>query len=83
MQVEANAFSMSFGMTPANNTKLIISVVIDNPRVGGFFGGTIAAPVFRNIARESLRILNINADIKESLSLNNYLLKKQEVPHVF
>ena len=75
--------SIFVGMTPANNTKLIISVVIDNPRVGGFFGGTIAAPVFRNIARESLRILNINADIKESLSLNNYLLKKQEVPHVF
>lgn len=38
------------GYFPAENPKYSIIVVINNPTVGGYFGGTISAPVFREIA---------------------------------
>jgi cell division protein FtsI (penicillin-binding protein 3) len=46
------------GFTPADNPKLAILVVIDEPQ-GKYYGGTVAAPVFRRIAREALNYLNI------------------------
>jgi cell division protein FtsI (penicillin-binding protein 3) len=46
------------GFTPAENPKLAILVVIDEPQ-GKYYGGTVAAPVFRRIAREALNYLNI------------------------
>jgi cell division protein FtsI (penicillin-binding protein 3) len=46
------------GFTPAENPKLAILVVIDEPQ-GQYYGGTVAAPVFRRIAREALNYLNI------------------------
>jgi cell division protein FtsI (penicillin-binding protein 3) len=46
------------GFTPAENPKLSILVIIDEPK-GKYYGGTVAAPVFRRIAREALNYLNI------------------------
>ena len=46
------------GFTPAENPKLTILVVIDEPQ-GNYYGGTVAAPVFRRIAHEALNYLNI------------------------
>ena len=46
------------GFTPAENPKLTILVVIDEPQ-GKYYGGTVAAPVFRRIAHEALNYLNI------------------------
>jgi cell division protein FtsI (penicillin-binding protein 3) len=46
------------GFTPAENPKLSILVIIDEPK-GKYYGGTVAAPVFRRIARETLNYLNI------------------------
>ena len=41
------------GILPADAPQYVIAVIIDRPRTGHNFGGTIAAPVFRDIA-ESL-----------------------------
>jgi cell division protein FtsI (penicillin-binding protein 3) len=38
------------GYFPAENPKYSIIVVINNPTEGGYYGGAIAAPVFREIA---------------------------------
>jgi cell division protein FtsI (penicillin-binding protein 3) len=38
------------GYFPADNPKYSCIVVINNPTVGGYYGGTISAPVFREIA---------------------------------
>ncbi|MGD2187620.1 MAG: penicillin-binding protein 2 [Desulfobacterales bacterium] len=46
------------GFTPAEHPKLTILVVIDEPQ-RKYYGGTVAAPVFRRIAREALNYLNI------------------------
>lgn len=49
------------GLAPLNNPKLVIVVWIDDPQKGHFyiFGGVSAAPVFSQIANESLRYLGV------------------------
>lgn len=49
------------GFTPADKPQLAILVVIDEPQ-GQYYGGTVAAPVFRKIAREALNYLNITPE---------------------
>jgi cell division protein FtsI (penicillin-binding protein 3) len=49
------------GFTPADKPKLAIVVIIDEPQ-GQYYGGTVAAPVFQRIARETLNYLNIPPD---------------------
>ncbi|MDP3181536.1 MAG: penicillin-binding protein [Desulfobaccales bacterium] len=44
------------GMVPANKPVLAISVFIDEPK-GAIYGGVVAAPVFKEIAAQSLRVL--------------------------
>ena len=52
-------FISSFiGYAPADAPRLVILVMIDNPK-GLHWGGVVAAPVFREIAKKSLRYLNI------------------------
>ena len=55
---ESNYIASFVGFTPAEKPKLAIVVIIDEPR-GKYYGGTVAAPVFRRIARETLNYLNI------------------------
>ncbi|MDD2365566.1 MAG: penicillin-binding protein [Desulfuromonadaceae bacterium] len=46
------------GFVPAENPKLTIAVIIDEPQ-GNKYGGVVAAPAFRNIARNSLAYLKV------------------------
>jgi cell division protein FtsI (penicillin-binding protein 3) len=46
------------GFTPVDNPALAILVVIDEPKKQ-YYGGTVAAPIFRQIAGETLNYLNI------------------------
>ncbi len=51
------------GFLPANNPQLLIYVVIDSASAGGpVWGNTVAAPVFRDVANQCARILNIPPD---------------------
>ena len=49
------------GFAPATNPAVVIIVVIDEP-VGGYHGGEVAAPVFREIAEQILPGLNVAPD---------------------
>ena len=52
-------FVSSFiGYAPADAPRLVILVMIDNPK-GVHWGSVVAAPVFRKIAKKSLRYLNV------------------------
>jgi cell division protein FtsI (penicillin-binding protein 3) len=55
---KSNYIASFVGFTPAEKPKLAIVVIIDEPQ-GKYYGGTVAAPVFRRIARETLNYLNI------------------------
>ena len=40
----------------------MLMVVIDNPRGAEVWGSTVAGPVFNNVAKEVIRILDIQPD---------------------
>jgi cell division protein FtsI (penicillin-binding protein 3) len=55
-------FVASFvGFAPVANPAVVIAVVIDEP-IGAYYGGDVAAPVFRDIATGVLPYLNIEPD---------------------
>ena len=47
------------GFMPANNPEIIVYVAIDNAKGITQYGGTIAAPIVRNILKDSIDILKI------------------------
>jgi len=53
------------GLVPANEPRLAVIVVIDEPRVD-HYGGLVAAPVFRRFAEEALRYLG--ASLNEAVA---------------
>jgi cell division protein FtsI/penicillin-binding protein 2 len=50
--------SSFIGFAPADSPRLVILVMIDNPK-GLNWGGVVAAPVFQQIAKKALRYLNV------------------------
>jgi len=65
-----NKFVASFiGFAPAENPLIAIAVVIDEPRPY-YFGGVVAAPVFKNVATQTLRYLKTKQLPQEIIALN-------------
>ncbi len=64
----ANEYVASFvGLVPAHQPRFSILVVLDTPRIGEF-GGTVAAPVFKNVAEAILYYWNVSPDRAKTLS---------------
>ena len=60
-------FASFIGFFPADNPELCISVVMDEPkREDGYYGGEIAAPVFKQIAEAAANYLNIRPEDSEA-----------------
>ncbi len=58
-----NKYIASFvGFAPASNPRIVIAVMIDEPSAGRHYGGDVAAPVFAQIAGDSLRALRVAPD---------------------
>ncbi len=61
-------FDASFvGMVPASNPRLVVLVMVDEPR-GSIFGGVVAAPAFASIAKFDLQYLEIPPDLNAAAS---------------
>lgn len=56
------------GFVPADDPRLVVLVLIDEPQVN-VYGGVVAAPTFRNIARGALRHLGVVPDRPETFSV--------------
>ncbi|MET3998187.1 penicillin-binding transpeptidase domain-containing protein [Marinobacterium sp. MBR-109] len=54
--------SVFTGIAPLTNPRLVIAVMVDNPKGQEYYGGLVAAPVFSRIAAGSLRLLNVPPD---------------------
>ncbi len=50
------------GMVPASRPDMVAVIVIDEPRGDDYYGGLVAAPVFRATMREALRIRGVLPD---------------------
>jgi len=55
------------GFAPASDPRLIIAVMIDDPRNGVYYGGLVAAPVFSSVMAGTLRLLAVPPDAPEAL----------------
>lgn len=51
------------GMAPIEKPRIIIGVMIDEPSAGQYFGGAVAAPVFSEVAQQTLRMMGITPDM--------------------
>ena len=59
----ADKYVSSFiGLAPASIPRLVIAVMLDEPSSGGYYGGTVAAPVFAQVMAGALRILDVPPD---------------------
>ena len=55
------------GFAPVSDPRLIVAVMIDDPRNGPYYGGLVAAPVFSSVMAGSLRLLAVPPDAPEAL----------------
>ncbi|MEY4910852.1 MAG: hypothetical protein RL761_515, partial [Pseudomonadota bacterium] len=51
------------GMAPIENPRIVVAVMIEEPKNGKYFGGDVAAPVFSETVQQTLRILGVQPDI--------------------
>lgn len=47
------------GFAPSRRPALAVLVVVDSPKVGGYYGGTVAAPIFQKFTQAALRHLGV------------------------
>ena len=54
------------GIAPVNNPVIAVAVVLDNPKGGGitYYGGAASAPVFAQVAQDTLEYLGVPHDIE-------------------
>lgn len=50
------------GIAPASKPRYSLVVIIDNPKGGQYYGGTVSAPIFSRIMGGVLRTMNIEPD---------------------
>ena len=67
------------GLVPARKPRLAILVMVDEPR-GQIWGGVVAAPLFRDIARFALQYLEVPPDAPESKRASTALLAAAGAP---
>ena len=48
---------------PASDPRLIVAVMLDEPRKGGYYGGVVAAPVFSETVQQTLRLMGVQPDM--------------------
>jgi len=51
------------GMAPIDKPRVIVAVMIDEPRAGKYFGGEVAAPVFSELVQQALRMKGVQPDM--------------------
>ena len=64
--VRGKYISSFIGFFPVENPELCISIILDEPKRDGFYGGLTAAPVFKQVAEKAANYLNIRPDLKNS-----------------
>jgi cell division protein FtsI/penicillin-binding protein 2 len=72
--VAGKYFASFIGFFPADNPELCIAVSMDEPDLRkGYYGGQIAAPIFKRIAEQAANYLNIRPEDGQEVSPGNAL----------
>ena len=59
---EKRYVSVFAGVVPVHRPRFSMVVVVHDPSVGGYYGGTIAAPVFHTVMDGALRLMDVPPD---------------------
>ncbi|MGV2291642.1 penicillin-binding protein 2 [Trinickia sp. YCB016] len=62
--------SLFVGMAPMSDPRIIVAVMIDEPSGRGFYGGTVAGPVFSSVAGGTLQLFGVPPDMVEMVQAN-------------
>ncbi len=54
--------SVFVGLAPVSDPRLVMAVMVDDPRGEQYYGGAVAAPVFSQVMSGALRLLNVPPD---------------------
>lgn len=55
-------YTSTIGYLPASDPKVLIYVVVDSAKKGPVWGNTVAGPVFKEVAEQTARILDLKPD---------------------
>jgi len=61
--------SVFAGIAPISNPRIIMAVMVDNPKGQEYYGGEVAAPVFSRVMGGVLRLMNVPPDNWEESEL--------------
>lgn len=50
------------GFAPVSDPRVVVAVMLDEPKAGAYYGGRVAAPVFSEIVSKGLRRLGVQPD---------------------
>ena len=58
------------GLAPVSAPRIVVAVMVDEPRAGKYYAGDVAAPVFSQVVQNTLRALNVppDVDVKSQIS---------------
>ncbi len=58
------------GLAPVSAPRIVVAVMVDEPRNGKYYAGDVAAPVFSQVVQNTLRSLNVppDVDVKTQIS---------------
>lgn len=60
---EENTYTTLFtGLVPVSNPEFIMAISVNEPSRGVYYGGLVAAPVFKEVMQEALRLRNVAPD---------------------
>jgi cell division protein FtsI (penicillin-binding protein 3) len=51
------------GLAPVEQPRIVVAVMLDEPRGKEYYGGAVAAPVFSEVVQQTLRILGVQPDM--------------------
>ena len=70
-------YILSFmGFMPANDPEIVVYVAVDHPQGITQYGGTVSAPIAKNVLLDAINILNIKPDSNGMAQEYNYLDQK-------
>ncbi|WP_440862671.1 peptidoglycan glycosyltransferase FtsI [Symbiopectobacterium purcellii] len=67
------------GVAPASNPRFALVVVINDPKAGNYYGGSVSAPVFGAIMGGVLRTMNVEPDALPVGDKNDFVINHKEV----
>ena len=83
LYMQGNYITSFIGILPANNPEVVIYIAVDNAKGVTQYGGTVAAPIAREVMKSIIDILDISTDSNGIEKEYVYLDKKYvNVPNV-